>query len=134
MSKSDAFETDVLNHIFKSIAIPTLGATIYTALHTADPGDTGNASTNEVSYTGYARVGITRGAGFTVTGNSVSPAANITFPASTGGGATATHFSYSVASTGTAKILYSGTVSPSIVITSGGQAPVLTTASAVTES
>lgn len=132
MSKSNAFETDVLNLIFKDTAIPSLGATIYAALHTADPGEAGTAATNEVTYTGYARVGITRGAGFTVTGNSVSPAANISFPAGTGGGGTATHFSFSVAATGTAKILYSGAITPTITLGSG-VTPVLTTASTVTE-
>ncbi len=67
-----------------------------------------------------------------MTGNSVSPVANISFPAGTGGSGTATHASVGTLTSGAGKILYKGTVTPNIVC-GNGITPVLTTASTVTE-
>ena len=36
--------------------------TLYVSLHTASPGLTGSQNTNEIAYTGYARIALTRGA------------------------------------------------------------------------
>lgn len=141
MSKSDTFENDWLKLIFNATAIANIAdnaatsplTNLYVALHTADPGETGTQSTSEAAYTSYARVAVARtSGGWTVTGNSVSPAANIDFPACTGGTATITYFSVGVASSGATKILYSGAVSPSISV-STGVTPRLTTASTITE-
>jgi hypothetical protein len=144
MSKSDAFETSLLQLVFQNSNIANIGdatglrgaataGQLFLALHTADPGEAGTQATSEVSYTGYARVGVARsGAGFTVTGNSVSPAANVDFPACTAGTATATHFSIGVASSGGGVVLYKGAISPTIAI-AAGVTPRLTTASAITE-
>jgi hypothetical protein len=71
--------------------------------------------------------------GWTVSGNSVNPAATISWPACTGGTATATNFGIGTASTGTGELLYSGTISPNIAIASG-VTPQLTTATSITES
>jgi hypothetical protein len=139
--KGRTFENDLLKLIFNGTAVANVAdnaatsplTNLYVALHTADPTDTGTQASNEAGYTGYARVAVARSsAGWTVTNSSVSPAATITFPAATGGSATITNFSIGVASTGTSKILYSGTVSPSIAVTSG-VTPQLTTSSTVTE-
>ena len=141
MSKSDTFENDWMKLIFNATAIANLAdnaassplTNLYLALHTADPGETGTQATSEANYTGYARVAVARtSGGFTVTGNSVSPAANVDFPACTAGSNTITHFSIGVASSGATKILYSGTVTPNIVV-SNGVTPRLTTASTITE-
>ena len=110
---------------------------LYVALHTADPTNAGTQASSEISYTGYARVAVARTtSGWTVSGASptqVVPAATIVFPASTGGtGGTVTYWSVGVASSGATGILYSGTVTPNIVVTSG-VTPELTTASACTE-
>jgi len=70
--------------------------------------------------------------GWTITGNSVSPVAAIDFPECTGGTSTITHFAVGTASTGTGKILYSGTVTPNISVASN-VTPRLTTASTITE-
>lgn len=141
MAKSSAFDNDLLKLIFTAAAIANIAdnaataplTSLFVALHTADPGVGGTQATSEATYTGYARVAVTRGAGFTVTGASVSPAANITFPAATAGANTITFFSIGVAVSGATKILYSGAVSPSIAV-SAGVTPVLTTASTITES
>jgi len=141
MSKSNAFENDLLELIFNGVAIANLAdnaassplTNLYVSLHTADPGEAGNQSTNETTYTSYARVAVARTAGgWTVTGNSVSPVANIDFPAATGGSGTITYFGVGSASSGAGVLYYSGTVTPSISVTSG-VTPRLTTASTITE-
>ena len=129
MSKSNLFENDLLGLIFNGTAISLIAdntatsplTNLYLALHTADPGEAGNQSTSEVSYTGYSRVAVARtSGGWTVTGNSVSPVAAVEFGEMTGGtGGTVTHASIGTASTGTGKILYSGALTPSIAIALG---------------
>ncbi len=105
---------------------------IHVALATADPGDAGTMSTSESAYTSYARVNVARTAGgWTVTANSVSPVANIDFPAGTGGSGTVTHWSTGKTGGGAVAILLSGTVTPNIV-TGNGVTPRLTTASTIT--
>ncbi len=100
----------------------------YLSLHTASPGEAGNQTTNEVSYTNYARVARARsGSGFTVTGGSTVLAANADFPAGGGGSGTATHLGLGTLAT-TAGVLYLyGTVTPNIICGSG-ITPRLTTA------
>lgn len=141
MSKSNAFETDLLELIFNATGIPDLAdndattpaTNLYVSLHTADPTDAGDQSSSEVTYTSYARVAVARTAGgWTITGNSVSPAAAITFPAGTGGTGTATHFGVGTASSGAGYLIYSGTITPNIVC-GNGITPQLTTASTITE-
>lgn len=141
MSKSNTFENDLLKLIFNATAIANLAdnaassplTNLYVSLHTSDPGEAGNQSTNETTYTSYARVAVARSAGgWTVTANSVSPVANIDFPACTGGTATITYFGVGSAASGTGVLYYSGTVTPNISVSSG-VTPRLTTASTVTE-
>ena len=140
MSKGDTFENDFLKLIFNATAIAELAqddgtspaTTLTVALHTADPGEAGTQATNEIAYTGYARIAVARTTGgWTVTANSVSPVANIDFGEMTGGaGGTVSHFSVG---TGVAnKLLYSGTVTPNIVVTTG-VTPRLKTTSTVME-
>lgn len=130
MSKGNTFENELLAHIFQNAAIALIGdatglrgstaaGSLYFALHTADPGEAGDQTTNEISYTGYARAAVARsGAGFDVTGNAVTLAATLSFPQRTDSGAevTATHFSVGVASSGAGKVLYKGAISPTIPI------------------
>ena len=144
MSKTNSFENSLLLLIFNNTDIANIGdagglqnsataGSLYFSLHTADPGEAGDQTTSEITYTSYARVAVARsGAGFTVTGNSVSPAATVTFPAGTGGSGTATYFGVGTASSGAGVLLYSGAISPSIVC-GNGITPALTTASAITE-
>jgi hypothetical protein len=140
MGIADATENNILKLIFNATAWANYAdnaasspeTNIVVALHTADPGDTGNMSTSEATYTSYARVNVARTTGgWTVTNNSVSPVANIDFPAGTGGSGTVTHFSTGKSGGGAAAILWSGTVSPNIV-TGSGVTPRLTTASTIT--
>ena len=142
MSKSDTFENDLLKLIFNGTPITGLAdnaaaspiTTLYLALHTADPGEDGVQNTNEVAYTGYARVAVTRnGTGWVVTGNSVSPAAAVEFGEMTAGTpSTATYASIGTASTGTGKILYRGALTPNISI-NVGVVPRIRNTSTITE-
>jgi len=131
MSMSNASETNLLNLLFNNTDWANVGdaaglqnsaaaGSFYVALHTADPGDAGNQSTNEVSYTGYARVAVARTAGgWTVSGNQVSNTATVQFGECTAGSATATHFSVGLLTSGAGDILYSGALSASRSISSG---------------
>jgi hypothetical protein len=93
---------------------------LFIALHTADPGETGNQSTSEAAYTGYARVSVARSAGgFTVAGNQVSNTATVQFGECTAGSATVTYFSVGVATSGATAILYRGALSASRAISAG---------------
>lgn len=145
MSKGNTFENDLLLHIFNNADIALVGdatglrgssvaGNLYVSFHTADPGEAGDQTTSEAAYTSYARVAVARsGAGWTATGNSVSPAANIDAPASTGGPTTAlTHFAIGTSSSGAGKILYKGALSASIPM-GVGVIPRLTTATVITE-
>jgi hypothetical protein len=144
MSKSNTFENDWLLLVFNNTNIANIGdatglrgsttaGNLWVSLHTADPGEAGTQTTSETAYTSYGRVSVARsGAGWTVTGNSVSPAAAITFPACTGGTSTITHFAVGTDQTGAGKVLYKGTVTPNISV-STGVTPQLTTASTITE-
>lgn len=127
MSKGNTFESELLALIFNATAIadlaeddntsPAISLTV--ALHTSDPGEGGDQSTNETAYTGYARVAVSRdGSGWVVTANSVSPQSDIDFGECTGSpGSPITHFSVG---TGVGnKLLYSGTVTPNITMNTG---------------
>jgi hypothetical protein len=93
---------------------------LYVSLHTADPGEAGTQATSETSYTSYARVGVARsGAGWTVSGNAVSNAVAITFPACTGGTATITHFAVGQEISGATVVLYKGALSSSLSVSTG---------------
>ena len=133
MSKGNTFENDLLLLIFNNTDAALIGdatglrgsstaGSLYVSLHTGDPGEAGNQTTNECAYTSYARVAVARsGAGWTVSGNAVTNAALVQFPQCTGSSETATHFAIGTASTSTGKILYKGALSASLAISSGIQ-------------
>lgn len=140
MSISNTTESAILKLVFNATAWANYAdnassspqTNVAVALHTGDPGDTGTMSTSESAYTSYARVDVARTTGgWTESSGSVSPAANIDFPAGTGGSGTVTHFSTGKTGGGAAAILWSGSVSPNIV-TGSGVTPRLTTASTIT--
>lgn len=130
MSKSNVTENDLMKLIFQKVlpsylgTLNTTGNTdFYLALHTTDPGETGNQSTNEVSYTDYARVAIVRSAvGWTVTDNQAINAALIQFPlAGVGSNANAAYVSIGTLASGAGQILYSGQLNDARQILSGNQ-------------
>jgi hypothetical protein len=144
-AKSSTFDNDLLLLLFNNTNIANIGdatgvrgsstaGSLYLALHTATPAVGGSQTTNEAAYTSYARVAVARsGAGFTVSGASVTLAALTSFPAATGGSETETFFSVGTSSSGAGKVLYFGAISPTIAVSSG-VTPQLTPGTTITES
>lgn len=128
MSKGNTFENDLLKLIFNATAIANLAdnavgsplASLFVALHTADPGEAGDQTNSEATYTGYARVTTARTTGgWTVANNQVINAVTITFPNCTAGTSTVTHWSIGVAASGPSKILYNGPIAGAQVLATG---------------
>ena len=139
--KGNTCENDLLQLIFNAVDIVNIAddavsaplTNLFVALHTADPGEAGLQNTTEAAYGAYARQTVARtSGGWTVSAASVSPVANIDFPEASSGSETETDFSVGVAVSGATKILYFGTISPTIVVVTG-VTPRLTTATAITE-
>lgn len=128
----NTFQSDLLKLIFQATAIANIAdnaassplTNLFISLHTADPLNSGNQTSNEATYTSYARVAVARtSGGWTISGSSptqVTNAAVINFPACTGSSSTVTFFGVgTVASTGTGKILYSGALTSSLAVSNG---------------
>jgi hypothetical protein len=135
MSKGNTTENDILEYVFKATAFSwDANANLYLSLHTADPGEGGNQTTSEATYTSYARVAVARsGSGWTVTGNQASNAALVQFPQATGGTNTITYVAVGTASTGTGQLLYSGALNSSLSVSSGIQPQFSSGALTITE-
>jgi len=141
MSKSNALETGILGLIFNATPIANIAdnaatsplTNLYASFHIADPGDAGDQTTSETTYTSYARVAIPRtSGGWTVTGDTVVPVATILFPTCTGGTAALTHFGIGTAASGAGVLLYSGAITPTLNVSTGIQ-PQLGSGTTITE-
>jgi hypothetical protein len=129
MSLGNTFENDLMKLIFQGTAIANIAdnaassplTNLYLALHTADPGESGDQTISEISYTGYARPAVARSSGgWTVTNNAATLVGIANFGDCSGGaGGTVTHWSIGTASSGAGKILFSGTVLPNFIVASG---------------
>lgn len=131
MSASNSFENSILLLIFNNTDFALIGdsaglqnsaaaGSLYVSLHTADPGEAGNQTTNEAAYTNYARQAVARsGAGWTVSGSNASNAAVINWPACGVTGATVTHFGIGTDVSGAGVLLFSGALAASRAISSG---------------
>jgi len=134
MSASNATENSLLLLLFNNTAFANVGnagglpastvaGSLFVALHTADPGEAGDQTTSEATFTGYARVAVARSsAGWTVSGTAPTQAANaatVTFPACTGGTNTLTYFSVGLATSGASVILASGALTASLAVSNG---------------
>lgn len=144
MSKTNSWENALALLVFNNTNAANIGdatglrgsssaGSLYLSLHTSDPGEAGDQTTNEIAYTSYARVAVARsGSGFTVTGGAIALAANADFPAGTGGSGTATHFGIGTATSGAGVLLYKGAISPNIVC-GNGVTPRINAGTVVTE-
>ena len=105
MSAQDFFEDDNLEHLFINLALPNLGdaaglqpsagaGSFFTSLLTALPAETvSDQTSNEATYTPYARIGVARSAaGWTVAAGVVDNDSPITYATATSGSDTLTHF------------------------------------------
>lgn len=131
MSLSNAAETDLFKLLFQNIDWANVGdaaglqnsaadGSFYIGLHTADPGEAGDQTTSEATYTGYARVAVARTTGgWSVSGNTVSNVATVAFALCTAGSNTITHFVIGRASSGAGEIIVSGALTASLAVSNG---------------
>lgn len=96
-SISDYLEGALLDHLF-SLSGPYTQPTIYVAVSTADPTDSG-AGAQEPSGNGYARI-ATSASDWTRTGNTIQNDQELAFPEASGAWGTLTHVAMYDAATG----------------------------------
>jgi len=94
MSFSNYLETEILDHVFANNAY-TAPATLYLALHTADPAEDGSGTEVSTSGTAYARQTVT----FTVSGNTATTDAAVEYSTATASFGTVSHVAIWDAST-----------------------------------
>jgi len=129
MSKSNASETALLALLFNNTDFANVGdagglqnsaaaGSFYISLHTADPGEAGDQTTNEATYTNYDRVAVARTVGgWTVSGATATNVAQITFPQCGASGNTITHVAIGTEDYPTAGvIMYSGALNSSLAV------------------
>ena len=129
MSATNAFEASILGLIFTASAIADLAeddssspaTSLYISLHTASPGETGDQTSNEAAYTGYARVAVSRDAsGWTVTNGSCVNDAEIAFGICTASpGSAITHVGVGLSSSGAGTLLMSNALDSSVTMQVG---------------
>lgn len=131
MSMSNAAEAALLDLLFLNIDWANVGdaaglqnsaaaGSFYIALHTADPGEAGDQTTNEVAYTGYSRVAVARtSGGFTRVGSQIANTATVQFGECTAGSATATHFSIGLLGSGSGMVLVKAPLAAARAISAG---------------
>jgi hypothetical protein len=133
MSMTNAAEAALLDLLFLNTDWANIGdaaglqnsataGSFYISLHTADPGEAGDQSTSEASYTGYARVSVARTAGgWTRTVSTIANTALVQFAQCTGGSSIVTHFGIGTDSTGAGNLLLKGALTSSLSISNGIQ-------------
>lgn len=128
-SKSNAFETDILELIFQNTTVTGIGSdglrgsttagSLYISLYTVVPADDSDGT--ETTYTNYARVAVARtSGGWTVSGNNCSNTAAITFAQCGVTGATLVGFGICKSDVeGTDDAIYWGDLTAPLVVSSG---------------
>ena len=96
------------------------GASQYLALFTADPGETQSLAA-EATYTGYARVALTKASAWTDSGSTFTNAALIQFGACTAGTNALTHFAVVDTASGAVSMMISGELSSPLNVSAGIQ-------------
>lgn len=123
MSATDVLENGILSLLFENANYANVGdatglrgsttaGVFYISLHTADPGETGDQTTNESAYTNYARVSVARStAGWSVAAGVADNDAAITFPLCGVTGSTITHCGIGSDTSGAGNRFMNGTAS-----------------------
>jgi len=131
MSMTNAAEQAFLDLLFLNIDWANVGdasglqnsaaaGNFWISLHTADPGEGGSQTTNETSYSGYARASVARsGSGWSRTGSIISNVSAINFGTCSSGTATITHFGVGTDSTSTGNLLFKGSLTSSLAVSLG---------------
>jgi hypothetical protein len=131
MSATNAFETSLLGLIFTNVDAANVGdatglrgsttaGVFWISLHTADPGEAGNQTTNETAYTNYARQDEARNTTqWTVTNDTADNDNAIGFPTGGASGATLTDFGIGSATSGVGNLFLKGALTASLAVSSG---------------
>ena len=121
MSMSNTTENATLQmHLMGVDPTYRAGATQYLALFTADPGEAASLAA-EASYTGYARVALTKASAWTDGGSTFTNAALIQFGACTAGSNALTHFAVVDTASGVVAQMISGALSSTLNVSAGIQ-------------
>lgn len=120
-AKGNTFENDVVLLTFNGTAFSwNANANLFVSLHTGDPGEAGSQTASECGFGSYARATVARsGSGWTVSGDTASNAAVISFPECTSGSETVTHVAIGTSVSGAGQILYKGALTASRAVSSG---------------
>ena len=132
MSAQAFWEDDLLDLILTNVAAPNVGdagglqpsvgaGSFHTSLMTALPAETvSDQTTNEATYTPYARVAVARSvAGWTVASGVGDNDAAITYPTATSGSDTLTHFGLGFAASGVGFLNMVGALASSLAVSVG---------------
>jgi hypothetical protein len=143
MPKSTTFCNSFLNLILRGTAITDLAendssapaTNVYLSLHTADPGVGGLQTTNEATYTGYARLAVDRtGTGWDAAGaGATTNAALAQFAECTALSDTITHVAVGRDAAGAGLVLWAGALSAARSISAGIQPQFADSALTITE-
>lgn len=126
-SKTTQSSNDILNYVLRNVPLSWAGnANLYLSLHTGAVTVGGNQTSNEVTYTGYARVPVARNSSGGFTAASGASSANnslIQFGNPTAGSfpITITHVSLGENSVGSGTVIATGALTPSLVINQNNQ-------------
>lgn len=123
MGKSTTTANDALNAFLRAVDPAwRAGATRYIALHTGALNAASTATTNEATYTSYARVAVTAASGFDAAASAASANSGlIQFPEATGGADTITYVSIVTTASGAGQIIYFGALDSSRSVSTGIQ-------------
>jgi hypothetical protein len=130
MAKSLTTASNILKLIFNATPWANMAdnaasspyTNLYLSLHTADPGTGNNQTTNETSYTNYARIAVIRtSAGWTVSSNTATNAALAQFAQCGATGATLTYVAIGTNVSGAGNVLYSGALNSALTVANGIQ-------------
>jgi len=128
MSKSNASEAALIALFFNNTDFATVGdagglqnsataGSFYISLHTGDPGEAGDQTTSEATYTNYARVAVARSAaGWTCSGATATNFGQITFPQCGVTGNTITYVGIGTEASGAGVLMYSGALNSSLAV------------------
>ena len=121
MSLSNTTENATLKmHLQGTDPAYRAGATNYLMLLTADPGEAGSVA-NEATYTGYARVALTKASAWTDGGSTFTNASLIQFGVCTAGSNAITHFAVVDTASGAVAQMISGALSATLSVSPGIQ-------------
>lgn len=129
MPKSTATCNSIINLMYRATAWANVAdnaassplTNTYVGMHTADlTAGTNSQAEDETAYTNYARQAVARSTGWSAaSGGATENAATISFPQCGASGATLTHVSTGVASSGSTAVWHYGELNSPLAVSSG---------------